>query len=134
VTKEEWRKTRWADTVWITSLCLLGMLLLAMLAPLVSGPPAQPSQGAGQAVPEIPDSSDLEPSERELRPASDYASLEALEEDCENEKIEAALLERAQVIEDCTVTWYTSGTCGKRLEDSTYGITASGLPVAEHLK
>ncbi len=51
-------------------------------------------------------------------------------EDYENEKIEAALLESANVIKDCTVTWYTASVeeCGK--DD---GITYSGLPVVEHL-
>lgn len=51
-------------------------------------------------------------------------------EDYENEKIEAALLENANIIEDCTVTWYTASVeeCGK--DD---GITYSGLPVVEHL-
>lgn len=51
-------------------------------------------------------------------------------EDYENEKIEAALLQNANVIEDCTVTWYTASIeeCGK--DD---GITYSGLPVVEHL-
>lgn len=51
-------------------------------------------------------------------------------EDYENEKIEAALLAEANVIENCTVTWYTASIeeCGK--DD---GITYSGLPVVEHL-
>ena len=51
----------------------------------------------------------------------------------ENDLIEAALLERANVIEDCTVTWYTADTCSKQPGDPGYGITASGLPVVEHL-
>lgn len=51
----------------------------------------------------------------------------------ENELIEAALLEKAQIIEDCTVTWYTADTCGKQPGDPGYGITASGLPVVDHL-
>lgn len=51
----------------------------------------------------------------------------------ENELIEAALLERANVIEDCTVTWYTADTCSKQPGDPGYGITASGLPVVDHL-
>lgn len=42
-------------------------------------------------------------------------------------------MEKAQVIEECTVTWYTAGTCGKRPGDPAYGITSSGLPVTEHL-
>jgi len=37
----------------------------------------------------------------------------------------------AQVIEDCTVTWYTEDTCGKSPDHPAYGITASGLPVEE---
>ena len=54
-------------------------------------------------------------------------------EDFENERIEAALLARANVIEDCEVTWYTEDTCGKTPDDPAYGITRSGLPVVEHL-
>ena len=51
-------------------------------------------------------------------------------EDYENEKIEAALRQNANLIEDCTVTWYTASVeeCGK--DD---GITYSGLPVVEGL-
>ena len=51
----------------------------------------------------------------------------------ENDKIEAALLQSANIIKDCTVTWYTADTCGKKPGDSAYGITYSGLPVVEHL-
>ena len=55
---------------------------------------------------------------------------ELAQEEDENAKIEAALLERANKIENCTVTWYTASVeeCGK--DD---GITYSGLPVVEHL-
>ena len=55
------------------------------------------------------------------------------EEDAENEQIEAALLARSHKIENCTVTWYTEATCGKTPDNAAYGITASGLPVVEHL-
>ena len=55
------------------------------------------------------------------------------EEDAENEQIEAALLARSHKIDNCTVTWYTADTCGKKPGDPAYGITASGLPVVEHL-
>lgn len=65
-------------------------------------------------------------------PGPDFAA-EELQEDYENDRIEAALLDRSHRIENCTVTWYTSGTCGKQPGDATYGITASGLPVTEHL-
>ena len=54
-------------------------------------------------------------------------------EEAENERIEAALLARANVIEECEVTWYTEDTCGKTPDDPAYGITRSGLPVVEHL-
>jgi len=37
----------------------------------------------------------------------------------------------AQVIEGCTVTWYTEDTCGKSPNHPAYGITASGLLVEE---
>lgn len=50
-------------------------------------------------------------------------------EDFENEKIEAALLQRAQTIEDCTITHYCicERCCGKTPDHPAYGITASGL-------
>lgn len=70
------------------------------------------------------------------RPAPVVQAIPAIPgptEEPENERIEAALLSRAQVIEDCTVTWYTADTCGKQPGDPGYGITASGLPVTEHL-
>lgn len=35
------------------------------------------------------------------------------------------------LIENCTVTWYTEDTCGKPPDHPAYGITASGLPVEE---
>lgn len=54
-------------------------------------------------------------------------------EEAENDLIEAALLARANVIEDCEVTWYTEDTCGKTPDDPAYGITRSGLPVVDHL-
>ena len=67
--------------------------------------------------------------------AATYAPAPAIEpqEDAENEQIEAALLARSHKIDNCTVTWYTADTCGKKPGDPAYGITASGLPVVEHL-
>ncbi len=62
-----------------------------------------------------------------------YMTAEEVREDFENQKIEDALLARSHVIEGCTVTWYTADTCGKKPGDPGYGITASGLPVVEHL-
>lgn len=64
---------------------------------------------------------------------SDISTEEAIEqarEDYENEKIEAALLDRATVIEECTVTFYDPCVkcCGK-----SDGITASGLKVTPYV-
>ena len=62
-----------------------------------------------------------------------YMTDEEVQESFENENIQNALLAKANKIEDCTVTWYTADTCGKKPGDPAYGITASGLPVVEHL-
>ena len=62
-----------------------------------------------------------------------YMTEDEIQEDYENQKISEALLEKAHKIENCTVTWYTADTCGKKPGDPAYGITASGLPVVEHL-
>lgn len=63
----------------------------------------------------------------------DTKAIQTVQEEPENELIEAALLAQAHMIEDCTVTWYTADTCNKNPGDPGYGITASGLPVVEHL-
>ena len=62
-----------------------------------------------------------------------YMTEEEIRESFENYYIEQALLAKAHKIENCTVTWYTADTCGKKPGDPAYGITASGLPVVEHL-
>ena len=62
-----------------------------------------------------------------------YMTEDEIQEDYENQKISEALLEKAHKIENCMVTWYTADTCGKKPGDPAYGITASGLPVVEHL-
>ena len=62
-----------------------------------------------------------------------YMTDEEIQEAFENYYIEQALLAKANKIENCTVTWYTADTCNKKPGDPSYGITASGLPVVEHL-
>ena len=62
-----------------------------------------------------------------------YMTDEEVQESFENENIQNALLAKANKIENCTVTWYTEATCGKTPDNPAYGITASGLPVVEHL-
>lgn len=56
-------------------------------------------------------------------------------EDFENEKIEAALLERATEIQNCTVTHYCicKECCGKDPDHPAYGITASGLRASPYV-
>ena len=62
-----------------------------------------------------------------------FMTEEEIQEDFENYYVERALLAKAHKIENCTVTWYTADTCGKKPGDPAYGITASGLHVVEHL-
>ena len=62
-----------------------------------------------------------------------YMTDEEVQESFENENIQSALLANANKIEGCTVTWYTEATCGKTPDNPAYGITASGLPVMDHL-
>ena len=103
----------------ILLLCLCSALLGMAAAKAIDGP-----QETREAVPmETP---------VEAESAAPSPAIEP-EEDAENEQIEAALLARSHKIENCTVTWYTEATCGKTPDNPTYGITASGLPVEEHL-
>lgn len=106
-----WRAKReaeqWRRTAWLAVIALMLCAAVAMTVKVKAEPPAE----------EIP-----APVEEPL-----------VQEDYENEKIEAVLLEKANVIEDCTVTWYTEDTCGKSPDHPAYGITYSGLPVTEHL-
>ena len=66
-------------------------------------------------------------------PALVSCSMEDVQEDYENELIEAALMERATVIENCTVTYYTIDTCGKSPQDHGYGITSSGFKAVPYV-
>lgn len=65
-------------------------------------------------------------------PARDpcFIPEEEIQEDYENEKIEAALLEQAARLDSVTVTHYCicEKCCGKSPDHPAYGITASGRP------
>ena len=101
-------------------------ILLILLVSVLSMPDSMAAdQEAPQIVPTVP--------ERGSIPATTYASVEAMEKDGEDIEVEPSLLDGARVIEECEVTWYTADTCGKAPGDPAYGITASGLPVEEHL-
>ena len=130
--RELMRKNHRGDCSWTLPLmagCL--MLSLAILWPLAlwslqdkEDPPVEVMETAYEEgrLPgdDIPATEKCYPPEEEV-------------EQAENEMIVAALLERAHRIDNCTVTWYTADTCGKEPGDPTYGVTASGLPVVEHL-
>ncbi|MDY3984838.1 3D domain-containing protein [Dysosmobacter sp.] len=80
------------------------------------------------------DAEDAEPINQRVVVTAQETAPEVTEgpEEDENELIVCALLDRANVIESCEVTWYTEDTCGKTPDDPAYGITRSGLPVVEH--
>ncbi len=115
----EHRAAQWQTTAYLS---LIAFSLLAVVCLTVwAKADAEPATSDTVSVPvaTIP----------ELEPAQCWEAPD-IPEDFENEKIEAAMLAEANVIEDCTVTWYTASVeeCGK--DD---GITYSGLPVVEHL-
>lgn len=95
----------------VLTLLVAVLLVCAITTPAQAEPPAVDAPVAVSALPVTPE------------PQEDY----------ENEKIEAALIEKANVIEGCTVTWYAAETCGKQPGDAAYGITYSGLPAVAHL-
>lgn len=90
---------------------LVALFLTLFLAAVLQPPPSPAAEsGPGPAVQIIP-------------PPAEHKALELAEE--------AEPPAEVHVIEDCTVTWYTSDTCGKTPDHPAYGITASGLPVEE---
>ena len=99
--------------------CLMAILAVLTMAALTTPVKSQDPPEHSQTT--------AEPTYSALRNVQDET------EDYENQKIEDALLEKANKIEDCTVTWYTESTCGKSPDHPAYGITYSGLPVVEHL-
>ena len=104
----------------LLALCVMCFLLGASLPAKAAESPAEAQEAAPMETPAEAESTAPAPA---IEP----------QEDAENEQIEAALLARSHKIENCTVTWYTADTCGKKPGDPAYGITASGLPVVEHL-
>lgn len=104
----------------LLALCVMFFLLGASLPVKAAESPAEAREAVSMETPV------------EAESAAPTPSIEP-QEGAENEQIEAALLARSHKIENCTVTWYTEATCGKTPDNPAYGITASGLPVVEHL-
>lgn len=88
----------------------LALLLLLSLPPEYPPRPVEHVPEPGPAVRIIPSPAEWAVSEPEMAPGPPA---------------------EANVIEDCTVTWYTEATCGKSPDHPAYGITASGAPVEE---
>lgn len=129
LSREERRRRAQRTRILLTYLCFLALLSLALLrlAAPVKADATQPQKPPEAAQTAFTDG---------RSPGDDTPALVACymdTEQAENELIQEALLARANVIENCTVTWYTDSTCGKRPGDPAYGITASGLPTVEGL-
>lgn len=121
-TRMEHRQRR-ARSIWLVTIFLwagLLLLLLLLLPPRVSA--------AEKVLPEDPGPVSYAEPIGPGAPEEDTREEEA-QEDFENEKIEAALLEKAIRLDDVTVTHYDPCVkcCGK-----TDGITATGVPVTPY--
>lgn len=121
-TRMEHRQRR-ARNIWLVTIFLWAsflVILLLLLPPRVSA--------TEHALPENPGPVSYTETIRPELPEEDAREEEA-QEDFENEKIEAALLEKAIRLDDVTVTHYDPCVkcCGK-----TDGITATGVPVTPY--
>lgn len=98
----------WKTLAYAALVAAIVIEVIAILAVHAAGADTAPEPAASAAVPEL----------------QVVTVIQEVQEDYENEKIEAALLDRAHVIESCVVTHYDCCVecCGK--DD---GITASGV-------
>lgn len=104
-----------------------GLFLIAFAAVVLrAGTPDEVSEQPVTIVPPLE-----EP--EEVPVGAEPPISDMVEEDFENDLIQEALLEKANRIDNCTVTWYTNDTCGKKAGDKGYGITASGLHTVQGL-
>lgn len=113
----------------ISILWLLGIIAVALI--MVSGLTGKSEAALLHEA--IFETSDL-PAETVDKPELDqyYNDAAWQTEDGEDAKIEAALLSKANRIDNCRVTWYLNSTCGKKPGDPAYGITRSGEPTYTH--
>lgn len=99
----------------LLTLCVLCFLIGASLPVKAAGSPAEAREAAPMETPAEPESAVPAPA---IEPQEDF----------ENERIEAALLSRSSVIENCTVTFY----CAERYKHicgTGDGIAYDGTPV-----
>lgn len=123
-TREERRARAREQMLTIIGVCLF--LLAAILATTVY------AESLAEETPEIAQSSDDGRLPGDDVPATERCFITEAEleeqEDMENEKIEAALLDRSHTLTNVTVTHYCpcQKCCGKPEDHPAYGITASG--------
>lgn len=110
-------RQRRARSIWLVTLFLWASFLILLL--LLLPPRAAAQETHGERTDIVP-----EHTERVIEPEE-----EEVQEDYENENIEAALLAQATRLDDVTVTHYDPCVkcCGK-----TDGITATGVPVTPY--
>lgn len=127
-TREERRARAREQMLTIIGVCLF--LLVALLATTVY------AESLAEETPEIAQSSDDGRLPGDDVPATERCFITEAEleeqEDMENEKIEAALLDRSHTLTNVTVTHYCpcQKCCGKPENHPAYGITASGRKLA----
>ena len=121
-TREERRARAREQMLTIIGVCLF--LLVALLATTVC------AESLSEETTEIAQSTDDGRLPGDDVPATErcYLTEDKVQEDFENEKIEAALLNRSHKLTDVTVTHYCpcQKCCGKPEGHPAYGITASG--------
>lgn len=120
------REQRRTDaSVRIGFLCFLALLAIALTASLARAQAAETAEDGRLPGDDIPATERCYLTEEELEALEDY----------ENEKIEAALLERSQRLDNVTVTHYCvcRKCCGKDPDHPAYGITASGRKLTPYV-
>ena len=126
-TREERRARAREQMLTIIGVCLF--LLVALLATTVYAESLD-EESRYEEKPEIAQSTDDGRLPGDDIPATErcYLTEDEVQEDWENEKIEAALLNRSHKLTDVTVTHYCpcQKCCGKPEGHPAYGITASG--------
>ena len=118
-TREERKRQNRASLAFTISIILWALLVVTVLT--VNAGSTEPEPVLTEAEGRLP-GDDVPATER------CYLTEDEVQEDFENEKIEAAILERSHKLTDVTVTHYCpcQQCCGKPEGHPAYGITASG--------
>lgn len=120
ITREEAKLKRYLYSVIVSAACFLTLVAIVIIYALLDYADAkEPLGGEISAMESVSEN-------KNEKEATEYAALP--QEDYENAMIEQALLEKATMIPDMTITHYCicESCCGKSTSDPAYGITASG--------